>query len=406
MKPTNNIMRYRNSLKPVSVVSKNPAKSLVDSRHQPAWRGSAFVLVLAFAALVSFVIPAVAAPVELSAFEDSWRGALVIKGGCGLGTKLVGLQVPPPPNGSGTAFEIYHTPECGNNAEDGAAEITSLNANGSGTAQLNFGPTFNFDIQVAPNGQVFNMVDITDAGNYEEGSAIGQAAAPIPASKLAGSWQATLVIDGGCGLGTKLVNFALDSNGVGTATANYHTPACGNNEETGTMEITSLNDRGFNGYGTAQLIFGSTVFNFDIQVAPNGQVFNMVDISDPNNYDKGLAVRQAGSTAISQLAGSWQATLVIDGGCGFGTKLVNFKLDSSGVGTATAKYHTPGCGNNQQTGKIALASLDPDGSGTAELIFGASVFSFNIQVSPNHQVINMVDIADPNNYDEGSAIRQ
>jgi hypothetical protein len=332
-------------------------------------------------------------------------GTLIIDGGCGLGTKFVGLQVPPPPNGSGTAFEIYHTPGCGNNAENGAAQITSLNANGSGTAQLNFGTKFNFNIQVAPNGQVFNMVDITDSGNYEEGSAIGQAATPIPVSRLAGSWQATLIIDGGCGLGTKLVNFDLDSSGVGTATANYHTPGCGNNEETGTMEITSLNDT-FNGSGTAQLIFGSTVFNFKIQVAPNGQVFNMVDITDSGNYEKGLAIRQAGSTAISQLAGSWQATLVIDGGCGLGTKLVNFKLNSSGVGTATAKYHTPGCGNNEQTGEMTLASLNPDGSGTAELIFGGSVFSFNIQVSPNRQVINMVDIIDPGNYDEGSAIRQ
>ena len=33
---------------------------------------------------------------------------------------------------------------------------------------------FNFNIQVAPNAQVFNLVDPTDARNYEEGSGIRQ----------------------------------------------------------------------------------------------------------------------------------------------------------------------------------------------------------------------------------------
>jgi hypothetical protein len=143
------------------------------------------------------------------------------------------------------------------------------------------------------------------------------------------------------------------------------------------------------GAGTAQFIFGeSTVFNFWIQVSPNGQVIDMVeaDISS-GNYEEGLAIRQATPITLSQLAGNWQATLVIDGGCGLGTKLVAFNLNSSGEGNAAAVYHTPGCGNNAPAGKIVIASLNIAGTGTAELILGATVFSFNIQVSPNGQVI-------------------
>jgi hypothetical protein len=113
---------------------------------------------------------------------------------------------------------------------------------------------------------------------------------PIKVSQLAGSWQATLVIDGGCGLGTKLVTFTLSSAGTGNAAALYHTPGCGNNGESGTMTITSLNAAGT---GTAQLNFGgSAVFNFNIQVSPSGQIFNMVDITDSGNYEEGSAIRQ------------------------------------------------------------------------------------------------------------------
>jgi hypothetical protein len=113
---------------------------------------------------------------------------------------------------------------------------------------------------------------------------------PIKVSQLAGSWQATLVIDGGCGLGTKLVTFTLSSGGTGNAAALYHTPGCGNNGESGTITITSLNAAGT---GTAQLNFGgSAVFNFNIQVSPSGQIFNMVDITDAKNYEEGSAIRQ------------------------------------------------------------------------------------------------------------------
>ena len=120
---------------------------------------------------------------------------------------------------------------------------------------------------------------------------IPAAAGAITVSQLAGSWQATLVIDGGCGQGTKLVVFKLNSTGAGSAAALYHTPACGNNSLAGTIQITLDNSMG-NGSGTAQLTFGSTVFHFNIQVAANAQIFNLVDVTDSVNYEEGSAIRQ------------------------------------------------------------------------------------------------------------------
>ena len=358
----------------------------------------AFLLALTVIPLVSFVMPAVAEPITLPKLAGDWQGTLFIDGGCGLGTKLLSFNLDS--TGEGSVSASYHTPGCGDNVETGTIQITALGTDGNGTAELNFGGTlFGFDIQVSPNAQVFNMVDIIDPANYEEGSAIRQVAPTI--SQLAGAWQATLFIDGGCGVGTKVVSFRLNSTGEGAASASYHTPGCGDNEQTGTMRITSLNAGGI---GTAQLDFSGTVFKFNIQVSPNAQTFNMVDVVDANNYDEGLAVRQ-GSASLTQLAGSWQATLLIDGGCGIGTKLVAFDLNSSGEGRAVGLYHTPECGDSDQAGTMTITSLNSDGSGTAQLNFGGSaVFNFVIQVSGNHQVFNMVDVTDSGNYDEGSAV--
>jgi hypothetical protein len=54
--------------------------------------------------------------------------------------------------------------------------IISLNSNGSGTAGLTCGTGcgWTFAIQVAPDRSSFNMVDVTDPGNFLEGTAIHQ----------------------------------------------------------------------------------------------------------------------------------------------------------------------------------------------------------------------------------------
>jgi hypothetical protein len=255
----------------------------------------------------------------------------------------------------------YHTPACGDDSETGTIQITSLNSNGAGTAQPSFGSTgFHSYIQVSPNTQVFNLVDISDSANYEEGSAIRQPAS-IALAKLAGQWEASLFIHGGCGFGTKQLiffSFANGDEGPGSALEDYDTSGCGCNAENGAIVNTALST---NGFGTSLFNFGSA-FNFYIQASPNGQVVNMVDISDVSNYEEGMAIVQDNSTAatptVSELAGSWQATLFIDGGCGLGTKLFSFELGSPlpgsdlAQGIAAAEYHTQGCGNNTETGTI------------------------------------------------------
>jgi hypothetical protein len=55
-------------------------------------------------------------------------------------------------------------------------EHKTLDSNGSGTAGLTCGAGcgFTFQIQVAPDRTVFNLVDVTDPNNFLEGVAIHQ----------------------------------------------------------------------------------------------------------------------------------------------------------------------------------------------------------------------------------------
>lgn len=111
---------------------------------------------------------------------------------------------------------------------------------------------------------------------------------PITLARLKGSWQAALVLNGGCGVGSKVVNFTLNKTGTGAATWTGNTAACGQETGTGTVTITSLKA---NGSGTATFSL-NFVANFDIQVSPSGQVFNMVEVADSGNYDVGSSVKQ------------------------------------------------------------------------------------------------------------------
>jgi len=123
-------------------------------------------------------------------------------------------------------------------------------------------------------------------------AAEGKAKPEITLAKLKGSWQATVYGEGGCGEGSKLVTFTLNSDGVATdAVWSYHTTGCGDATITGqTFEITTLNS---DGSGTATLTIGGGVtLSFSIQVSGSGQVFNLVDITDSGNYEEGTAVKQ------------------------------------------------------------------------------------------------------------------
>jgi len=110
----------------------------------------------------------------------------------------------------------------------------------------------------------------------------------ITLAKLAGTWTAGIELNGGCGIGSKLVTFTLNASGTGPATYEYNTSECGAASGTGTMTITSIKP---NGSGTAVLSI-NFVGDFDIQVSPNGQVMGMVEIVDPTNFDVGVAVRE------------------------------------------------------------------------------------------------------------------
>ena len=110
----------------------------------------------------------------------------------------------------------------------------------------------------------------------------------ITVASLAGTWQAGIVLNGGCGIGSKLVTFTLNSSGTGPASWKANSSECGPSSGTGTMTIKSVNAKGT---GTAVLSI-NFVGDFDIQVSPNGQVMNMVEIADTGNYNVATAVKQ------------------------------------------------------------------------------------------------------------------
>ena len=77
----------------------------------------------------------------------------------------------------------------------------------------------------------------------------------------------------------------------------------------------------------------------------------MVDVSpaNPGNFLEGVAIltSPAGDVVTPDLTGAWQVTLYGQGGCGVGTSLVTFTLNSSGNATnATNTSHTAGCGDS------------------------------------------------------------
>jgi hypothetical protein len=112
----------------------------------------------------------------------------------------------------------------------------------------------------------------------------------ITKADLYGPWQAAIVGFTGCGQASALVNFTLNSTGTGTATL-VSSGQCGAGTLTGqTFTINSLNA---DGSGTANLSCGPACgWNFNIQIAPDRSIFNLVDVTDPGNYFGGSAVHQ------------------------------------------------------------------------------------------------------------------
>jgi hypothetical protein len=232
-----------------------------------------------------------------SDLTGSWQLTLYSLGGCGIASTMVTFTLDP--SGVSTnAAETSHTAGCGDSSSTGNNfTVLSMNANGSGTANLTCGTDcgFNFNIQVSPDRSTFNLVDLTNGGNYLAGVAINNSTAgKIVDTNLAGKWQVAIYGQGGCGIASSLVTFTLSAKGVATnAAETSHSAGCGDSTSSGnTFTVTSLNA---DGSGTANLTCGTACgFNYNIQVSPDRSTFNLVDVStaNPGNFQIGTAIHQ------------------------------------------------------------------------------------------------------------------
>jgi len=114
----------------------------------------------------------------------------------------------------------------------------------------------------------------------------------VDAASLQGNWAAAIVGNTGCGLSSMYVTFTLDAagHGTGTATIVQHGQCADTIKKGLDFNITSLNA---SGSGTAGLSCGvGCGWELTIQVAQNGQIFNLVDVSrkNPKNYIAGTAI--------------------------------------------------------------------------------------------------------------------
>jgi hypothetical protein len=108
----------------------------------------------------------------------NWQMTIIGQTGCGFGTTLYTFTL----DAHGSSSNVtgtYHTSGCGDGTNSGNAfTIQSLNADGSGTANLTCGSGcgWNLNIQVSPDRSKFNVIDVSPAnpGNFIEGVAIHQ----------------------------------------------------------------------------------------------------------------------------------------------------------------------------------------------------------------------------------------
>jgi len=108
----------------------------------------------------------------------NWQMTTIGQTGCGFGTTLYTFTL----NFAGVASNVFatsHTAGCGDATSTGATfQINSLNANGSGAANLGCGSGcgWNLNLQVAPDRSTFSLIDVSAAnpGNFLEGTAIHQ----------------------------------------------------------------------------------------------------------------------------------------------------------------------------------------------------------------------------------------
>lgn len=117
-----------------------------------------------------------------------------------------------------------------------------------------------------------------------------------------------------------------------------------------------------------------------------------------------------GNIVKADLAGTWQMTVIGETGCGFGTTLYTFTLNSNGVATNVSGVSHTHCGDSTFSGvSFTVLTLNANGSGTAGLSCGTGCgWNLDIQVSPDRSTFNLIDVsaANPGNFIEGVAVHQ
>lgn len=117
-----------------------------------------------------------------------------------------------------------------------------------------------------------------------------------------------------------------------------------------------------------------------------------------------------GNIVPADLTGNWQMTTIGQTGCGFGTTLYTFTLNSAGLATNVTGVSHTGCGDSRSTGNtFQIQSLGANGSGKAGLSCGPGCgWNLNIQVSADRSTFSLIDVSpeNPVNFIEGVAIHQ
>jgi hypothetical protein len=112
---------------------------------------------------------------------------------------------------------------------------------------------------------------------------------------------------------------------------------------------------------------------------------------------------------LSDMRGSWTASLSGYTGCGNAAEYYEFTLDSFGRGTQSLhSSHTLGCGDATLPGlSVEIQALNPDGSGFIAFECGPGCgFGFFIQVSRNREMFSMAPQLVGGNYLVGVAVRK
>jgi hypothetical protein len=126
------------------------------------------------------------------------------------------------------------------------------------------------------------------------------------------------------------------------------------------------------------------------------------------------AAQSSPRVTFASVQGPWALALVGNTGCGITSMYVSFNLNASGVdNNATLQFHSTGCADSTTTQTFVIQTLNPDGSGTANLSCGPGCgWDLNIQVMLPHpgvsQAFTAADVApeNPDNVLAGTAVRK